>query len=100
MDSRDRDSNGRRAAPQKGRKRRRTVRKARTANMSNALRDFDSILGRFNDAMCVLGSALRALEERSPGSEAHGDAVTLRHGLDMLGEVYTKLDLTIGSVRP
>jgi hypothetical protein len=68
--------------------------------MSSALRDLDSILGRFNDAMCVLGSALRALEERSPGSEAHGDAVTLRHGLDMLGEVYKKLDLTIGSVRP
>lgn len=65
-----------------------------------ALRD---ILGRFNDARCVLECAVRSLEQWQSLDEVEDDArrscdpeiVCLRHAQKMLADVYDQLDGTI-----
>ena len=65
-----------------------------------ALRD---ILGRFNDARCVLECAVRSLEQWQSLDEVEDDArrscdpeiVCLRHAQKMLADVYDRLDGTI-----
>lgn len=69
-------------------------------NEVGALRD---ILGRFNDARCVLECAVRSLEQWQSLDEAEDDArrscdpeiVCLRHAQKLLADVYDQLDGTI-----
>jgi hypothetical protein len=61
------------------------------------------ILGRFNDARCVLECAVRSLEQWQSFDEAEDDArrscdpeiVCLRHAQKLLANVYDELDSTI-----
>ena len=61
------------------------------------------ILGRFNDARCVLECAVRSLEQWQSLEEAEDDArrscdpeiVCLRHSQRLLAEVYDQIDGTI-----
>jgi hypothetical protein len=65
-----------------------------------AMRD---ILGRFNDARCVLECAVRSLEQWQSLDEAEDDArrscdpeiVCLRHAQKLLADVYDQLDSAI-----
>lgn len=68
----------------------------------NGLRD---ILGRFNDARCVLECAVRSLEQWQSLDEDEEDAarrscdpeiVCLRHAQRLLADVYDQLDGAIG----
>lgn len=69
-------------------------------NEVGALRD---ILGRFNDARCVLECAVRSLEQWQSLDEVEDDArrscdpeiVCLRHAQKLLADVYDQLDGTI-----
>jgi hypothetical protein len=62
-----------------------------------------AILGRFNDARCVLECAVRSLEQWQSLDEAEDDArrscdpeiVCLRHAQKMLADVYDELDSAI-----
>ncbi|HEY7642413.1 MAG TPA: hypothetical protein VH814_21950 [Steroidobacteraceae bacterium] len=61
------------------------------------------ILGRFNDARCVLECAVRSLEQWQSLDEAEDDArrscdpeiVCLRHAQKLLADVYDQLDSAI-----
>lgn len=61
------------------------------------------ILGRFNDARCVLECAVRSLEQWQSLDETEDDArrshdpeiVCLRHAQKLLAEVYDQVDSTI-----
>jgi hypothetical protein len=61
------------------------------------------ILGRFNDARCVLECAVRSLEQWQSLDEVEDDArrscdpeiVCLRHAQKLLANVYDELDSTI-----
>jgi hypothetical protein len=61
------------------------------------------ILGRFNDARCVLECAVRSLEQWQNLDEAEDEArrsydpeiVCLRHAQKLLANVYDELDSTI-----
>ena len=61
------------------------------------------ILGRFNDARCVLECAVRSLEQWQSLDETEDEArrsydpeiVCLRHAQKLLAEVYDQLDSTI-----
>jgi hypothetical protein len=61
------------------------------------------ILGRFNDARCVLECAVRSLEQWQSLDEAEEDArrshdpeiVCLRHAQKQLAEVYDQIDSAI-----
>ena len=61
------------------------------------------ILGRFNDARCVLECAVRSLEQWQSLEETEDDArrsydpeiVCLRHAQKLLAEVYDQVDSTI-----
>jgi hypothetical protein len=61
------------------------------------------ILGRFNDARCVLECAVRSLEQWQSLDEVEADArrscdpeiVCLRHAQKMLADVYDELDSAI-----
>ena len=61
------------------------------------------ILGRFNDARCVLECAVRSLEQWQSLDEAEDEArrsydpeiVCLRHAQKLLANVYDELDSTI-----
>jgi hypothetical protein len=103
MDSRDGDSNGTRATWRVSRRKRRYDRSARGKRekfrVQEPSEDLDEILGRFCDVICVLESSIRALEAREPVTGEHAEAIALRHGLTLLNEVYTSLDLAIGRVR-
>jgi hypothetical protein len=71
-----------------------------SGNEVAALRE---ILGRFNDARCVLECAVRSLEQWQSLDEAEDEArrsydpeiVCLRHGQKLLANVYDELDSTI-----
>jgi hypothetical protein len=62
-----------------------------------------AILGRFNDARCVLECAVRSLEQWQSLDEAEDEArrsydpeiVCLRHAQKLLANVYDELDSTI-----
>ena len=64
------------------------------------------ILGRFNDARCVLECAVRSLEQWQSMNEAEDDArrscdpeiVCLRHAQKLLADVYDDLDSAIARV--
>jgi hypothetical protein len=66
----------------------------------SALRE---ILGRFNDARCVLECAVRSLEQWQSLDEVEDDArrscdpeiVCLRHAQKLLADVYDELDSVI-----
>jgi hypothetical protein len=61
------------------------------------------ILGRFNDARCVLECAVRSLEQWQSLDEVEDDArrscdpeiVCLRHAQQLLADVYDQLDSAI-----
>ena len=61
------------------------------------------ILGRFNDARCVLECAVRSLEQWQSLEETEDDVrrshdpeiVCLRHAQKLLAEVYDQVDSTI-----
>ena len=61
------------------------------------------ILGRFNDARCVLECAVRSLEQWQSLDEVEDDArrscdpeiVCLRHSQELLANVYDELDSAI-----
>lgn len=61
------------------------------------------ILGRFNDARCVLECAVRSLEQWQSLDETEDDArrsydpeiVCLRHAQKLLAEVYDQIDSAI-----
>ena len=61
------------------------------------------ILGRFNDARCVLECAVRSLEQWQSLDETEDDArrsydpeiVCLRHAKKLLAEVYDQIDSAI-----
>jgi hypothetical protein len=71
-----------------------------SGNEVAALRE---ILGRFNDARCVLECAVRSLEQWQNLDEAEDEArrsydpeiVCLRHAQKLLANVYDELDSTI-----
>ena len=71
-----------------------------SGNEVAALRE---ILGRFNDARCVLECAVRSLEQWQSLDEAEDEArrsydpeiVCLRHAQKLLANVYDELDSTI-----
>jgi hypothetical protein len=71
-----------------------------SGNEVTALRE---ILGRFNDARCVLECAVRSLEQWQSLDEAEDEArrsydpeiVCLRHAQKLLANVYDELDSTI-----
>jgi hypothetical protein len=71
-----------------------------SGNEVAALRE---ILGRFNDARCVLECAVRSLEQWQSLDEAEDEArrsydpeiVCLRHAQKLLAHVYDELDSTI-----
>ena len=71
-----------------------------SANEVAALRE---ILGRFNDARCVLECAVRSLEQWQSLDEVEDDArrscdpeiVCLRHAQKLLANVYDELDSAI-----
>ncbi|HKU14628.1 MAG TPA: hypothetical protein VJQ52_09545 [Steroidobacteraceae bacterium] len=64
------------------------------------------ILGRFNDARCVLECAVRSLEQWQSLDDAEDDArrscdpeiVCLRHAQKLLADVYDELDSAIARV--
>ena len=64
------------------------------------------ILGRFNDARCVLECAVRSLEQWQSLDDAEDDArrscdpeiVCLRHAQKLLADVYDDLDRAIARV--
>ena len=65
-----------------------------------------SILGRFNDARCVLECAVRSLEQWQSLDDVEDDArrscdpeiVCLRHAQKLLADVYDDLDSAIARV--
>lgn len=67
--------------------------------------DFDAMLGRFSDALCILATASRALSDAQEGSEPNrihdiGESIiTLEHGLDALRAVYDEFDVGIRELR-
>jgi hypothetical protein len=103
MDSRDRDSSGQGTGWRRSRRKRRFDRSRRGLRERSEVRkhteDLNEILGRFCDVICVLESGIRALEAREAGTGEHAEAIALRHGLTLLNEVYTSLDLAIGRAR-
>lgn len=64
------------------------------------------ILGRFNDARCVLECAVRSLEQWQSLDDVEDDArrscdpeiVCLRHAQKLLADVYDELDSAIARV--
>lgn len=53
--------------------------------------DFDSILGRFSDALATVKVAANALDPENLGPET----LVLTHGIDALNRTYNELDLAI-----
>jgi hypothetical protein len=70
---------------------------------SNDVAALREILGRFNDARCVLECAVRSLEQWQSLDDVEDDArrscdpeiVCLRHAQKLLADVYDQLDSAI-----
>ena len=67
--------------------------------------DFDALLGRFSNALCILATAARALSatqedvQGDPENDIGEHILTLEHGLSALRAVYNELDVAIREVR-